>query len=293
MARTLKTSGIATSLKFLLAVEDDNATIKVFKSFDGSDVENTSAVNAAMTVHANTVVHAPVTWGSATVPYFYDSTNNSDKWVSFGTDKPYIPHTFSTTQVATYVICCRTPSTSFSQTAPFGGDTSTDMFVLAASGGNNTLGLYRVIAGNYMVLEGPSPAPGPWVASTQQTWAAVHDSTSGHTNRFYRAASGSALSQTATLSSDGNGQYGNMTWVGADGAAGIYNFDGANGSWVSLIAVFDGEIPLGSAGTGGLHDLHADPYGTLFDSAAGQPTMRRFGSMSRGFDRGRPGVRIS
>src|SRR5690348_1659097 len=105
MARTLKSTGIATSLLFLAAIDDDNNTPKIFKSVDSGGSDNTSAVNADMTVGTN-LARSTMTWNGLTVPYM---SNNTDYvWLTFGTNKPYLQSTSG--GVATYFWIGRTPS---------------------------------------------------------------------------------------------------------------------------------------------------------------------------------------
>ena len=84
MAYTLKSTGIATNLIMLLSIDDDGTTVKEFVS---------SAVNSAMTVHAN-VTTGTSTWKSTSRGYFqtYENSTYNFYGITFGTTKPTVGH---------------------------------------------------------------------------------------------------------------------------------------------------------------------------------------------------------
>lgn len=247
MARTLQTSGIATSLTFLICVDDDNSTVKCFKAVDSSGGDLTSSVQGNMTVGGNVTV-STMSWNGHTVPYMSNGTDHN--WMSFGTNKPHLKSTSG--GIATYFVIGRIPTLGVERSC-FGGATSACPEIRLA----NSSGWYAVLMSHAVNWAVWSTINYP-TAGNDETWAFVHDSTGTNTCRFYSGVAGSSLTQENTNASDPWNLDGDLTWAGGVDA---------NNSWgggrIVMVGAFTGAI-----GSTDLATFHGDPFGTLFQTTA-------------------------
>lgn len=260
MARTLQSSGPATTLQFLGGVDDDNATIRIFKSLDGSSVDNTSAVNSGKAVDG-TVSVSTMTWNGHTIPYFTRSPTTGD-WVTFPTDKPNIAGgSGGDGIVTTYLFVGRTPVGQDMEDHVFGsnpqadGGTAVPEITIINIGGTKSATLRRKDTSNLMWSAGAA------ATTTDQTWAFVYNSTSGQTCKCYIQNAGTAITATETTrTSPGLSVSGAFDYFGGINTSANFRWEGR----IALAAVFSGEVSLAD-----LAAIHDDPYGaTLFASAA-------------------------
>lgn len=248
MARTLKSTGIATSLDFLACVDDDNATPVVFKSVNSSAVDNTAAVNGDMTIGSSLSV-ATMTWNGHTVPYMKNDVDYA--WLAFGTNKPYLKSTGG--GVGTYFWIGRTPSALATHNA-FGGTASAAPTICITFGGGHWYSALLQTAGNFVAYSTVDTTS----TSGDETWAFVHDSTGGNTCRYYKGSAGSSIAQNNTNVSDPWNISGALDYAG--GTDSTLNWSAGR---LIMVGKFTGEISSTDLGT-----LHADPFGTLFDASA-------------------------
>src|SRR5688572_2615063 len=90
MARTVLTTGIALKAFFIFGVDDDGV-VKVFKSVNSSAADNTSSVQADMTV-SGTLTYGDISWpggDSGVGKTLKGVRSNGTSYVQFGTNKPY------------------------------------------------------------------------------------------------------------------------------------------------------------------------------------------------------------
>lgn len=263
MARTLKNSGIATSLQFLFCVDDDNTTCKAFVSLNTSLSDNSAAVNSALTRDAS-VRTGTMSWNGngspKTVPYFDTGGGSPYTWFTFGATKPHIESNAG--GLGTYVMIGTVPSISFVGCAPImTADTSGPYMVEAThDGGTNWYAEWE--QGGLTTLV-QSTVNG-FTKSANQTWAFVHNSGNGMTQRCYLASDGAALTQNnSSTSGSALNIYGDLGHIGGDGTA--HWHDGK----IIMLAFFTGEI-----NSTDLAALHVDPFGTLFTTTAAASTPK-------------------
>lgn len=263
MARALQTTGPAANLTFCMGVEDDNSTIKVFKSFSGVDhttTNNTSSVNSTMTVNGSVAV-STMSWNGHTVPYFSCSGTT---WVTFGANKPHIT---SSTSGGTGVMSCiavvRTPSSRLDEASVTIGVPSGFFPMIKEQDITGTMyaGIFRTADGVFETIS-TSNAMG---LSSDETWAFVHRADFSTTQLCYLSTVGNALTLNNTATSDQDiSMGGDMGSVGGDGNGTYYWLNGR----IILVAYFDSVISSTD-----LAAIHSDPYGsTLFQATAASAT---------------------
>ncbi len=253
MARTLLGTGLAAKLRFLCGSDEDNANkMKIYISYDSSNVANTSAVQSDVT-YDGTNPQGTTSWNGHTLPYIYGG--NATK-VNFGTNKPYIsdsanrvgmfwigesnhdttsPREFSTTVTRAPVFCQTGSPTKYA-------------FKIDSSGGDQ-LG----IATNAMNID------------EAVTIALFHDRTNPNSNCVYFGVAGGALAADSTTNN------GNSATIGGSMAT---IFSGANAGWRSdakfiLLGLYWDDYADNATRLTALQGLHADPFGALFTSTGG------------------------
>jgi len=253
MARSLLGSGMALDLQFLLCVDDDNSTVKVFKSQNSSGSDNTANVNSDMTRAGNLAV-STMSWNGYTVPYMYNNTDYGG--ITFGTNKPYLKT--PTSGVGTYFGIIRTPSVNNVGSFLMGGTVNPSVGINIHFFSSNWYATLKRLDNNVMAYS----TAGYVAVNSDETWAHVHPYADGATERFYAGQAGSTLSQNNTDTAA------SPQWSIAADLSWAVSID-VNRSWTSssgrviMIGAFNSERSLAD-----LQALHADPFGTLFTSAA-------------------------
>jgi hypothetical protein len=254
MARQLKTSGIATNLRFLMALDDSATPVPtVYRAYDGSNNLVTVACNDDKTLGAN-LATATMAWGDKTVPYMSNGTDYT--WITFGVQGAQTKPNLRTMGggVGTYFFIGRVPSALANERILFGGVTNnTPQMGTMYSSAQWWAGLLTYTTSWLAWSAGGYPT-----TSADETWAFVYNSATGTNNcKFYGATAGVAMSQTPFThnNADGWNADGDLTWLGGTSV----NANWGNGRIV-MIGQFTGEVAAAD-----LAALHADPFGTLFE----------------------------
>lgn len=245
MAYTLKTTGIATSAKCVVAIDEDGSTITEFVS---------STVDANKT--ATNVTTGTGSWKSTTRGYFTlpgDSSNNIIKFAS-----GHRPSVNDGTGFSCFV--------AFHSLTNVGGD---DWGLIERGGTSFWL---RIKANETLVGldSGLSSSTSIPTGGTKSSIGHVHKA-STTTEYYYGLESGSlAADGSRTDPGFGGGTY-EVSAIGND-PSGWYI-----GASIYCVAIFEGDLALAD-----FQSLHDDWFGTLFDTGGGSSTTPLIGGLTHG-----------
>lgn len=232
MARTLKTTGIATDLTFLVCYDDDNTTLKEWVS---------SSVNSNMTLTSGTTT-GTTTWKSTTLGYWQpDSTH----YLSFASG--FRPTT-NTTANSIAILMIDGPASVVGVNG-----------LVGCTGGDNIV--RNGNASDIMAMFGAGISISTTTEiTTQRSYSlgfAIRSS-AGNNFAWYGLESGSASAETTTAWSTGAPVATDVLTLGFIAGRGSYN------AKYVLCAMFGRSLT-----TAEFQSIHDDPMGTLFEAAGG------------------------
>ena len=272
MARTLKSTGPAAKLQFLIGVDSDSpstgnakADIKVYKSLgtnyavseDLAAEDNTAAVNADMTVATSYITVGTDTWNGHAVSWFRPGYSGGVQGVTFGTNKPFVDFRTGSQDRGLYFVISKDTD----------GTTNMQMH----GGSNNWPKLKKNTGTSTIYLE----AAGAVAAASTSTVAHLADVMFAASlkynvtasNKVYLVAEGGTLSGPDTNNMGlGEACYGSLSTVGM--------FSGDDQAWyarIILVGCMVDDYASDGARETDLAAILADPYGTFF-SAGGVGT---------------------
>lgn len=274
MALTIKTTGLAAKAKFVIGVDDDN-TVKVFKSVNSSDTDNTSSVQTDMTV-SGSLTYSTMTWGGGSGGG--DSTvrtvkSNGTSYVQFGTNKPFLMNSSSATNGLLCVYLGKFTNTG----AMFEGAGGGRIPYLGEFSGNPA----HRYGGTFFTLGTSSPSVG-----TQMIVASLIKGSASTNNRIYVGT------DTGTVADDGYTGNSNFESAGNDSIAKFLT-DGSGTFWAQDVGLYlfaNDDYASAALRIADLESLLQDPYGYLFDSSGSGATL---GGSSVSVARGTTGVNAS
>jgi len=254
MARTLKSTGVASQVTMLIAVDDDNTTIKDF------------GPNSVAVTNSGITVTTSKTWKSTTLPMMTFTAGN---YLQFGSATPHI-----VSPACIFIVIKDTNAADAqiwlegSLTAAGAVDTTAAPFGIFGS--NPSPVIRDQATGNLVALPSVTLANG-------DDWSCYFNSDTAWPNHTYFSLEANSVGSTGTAP--------NFDWNPGGTVFTLSGYAkrlGASGSPTLIGDVIAFGVLSGLISQSDAAAIHSDPFGTLFTSGSGPVTVAASGSASTG-----------